>query len=238
MWAGCKVGKLQSRERMENQTKGFVTLCNQQLQSRRKCYLKVHFQKPFVFTPVSCTEQLTFSHYFLPLLFIFWLKCWGFGSPGTHSPPMHFLSKTGQWVTKALLAAEGAILAQRAQEVRRVLSCSESQLTHPGQPGSPCPTVSPTSREMFLWPSERSNSHPPSGLYSFPTDSTIETKSYVKIYTVFKQSLQSSALFKFTPINKLGAYRLGKKSTLIWFCLISKSYLQKYLVFLVQSGIL
>lgn len=53
--------------------------------------------------------------------------------------------------------------------------------------------------------------------------STIEIKFSVKIYMAFKQCLQSSALFKFIPINKLGTYRWKKKCTVIWFCLISKS---------------
>lgn len=70
MWAGCKVGKLQSRERMENQTNRFCDI----VQPAAAIWKKMLFKRPlpmktFVFTPASSTESLTFSHYFLPLYF-------------------------------------------------------------------------------------------------------------------------------------------------------------------------
>lgn len=84
---------------------GFMTLCNQQLQSRRKSYLKVYLQwKHCLYTCKLYTVTSFLPLYSSFVFFLSWLKCSGFSFAGTRLPSIQFfLSKIGHSVGKVAL---------------------------------------------------------------------------------------------------------------------------------------
>lgn len=63
----------------------------------------------------------------------------------------------------------------------------------------------------------------PQNCKAIQQSSTAETKFSIEIYMASKSPLQSFLLFMLIPVYRLGTYRLKKKITVIWFCLISNS---------------